>query len=151
MSEIDWNTELRKIERQYDGLPPEPSPAEVRAQRAAEREAREEAEARLAVFGASMRLMLVAGLLAALWWWPYETQCGPGLLGLLATQCMVVVGGVWAAAYTFRYRLAVGHIAALLVVLTGMVLVATRVLPHFGYVRIVGVPPVHWRCAATGL
>ena len=36
MSEIDWNVELRKIEREYDGLPPEPSANALRARRAAE-------------------------------------------------------------------------------------------------------------------
>lgn len=153
MSEIDWNTELRKIEREYDGLPPEPSPTELRERRAAERRLEEEAaaEQRVAVVGASMRLVLVASLLTALWWWPYAAHCGPGLLGLLATQCMVVVGGVWVATYTFRYRLAVGHTAALLLVLTGLVLVGAQVLPHFGYVRIVGMPVAHWQCPAAGL
>ncbi len=151
MSEIDWNTELRKIEREYDGLPPEPSPAELRAQREAERLEREEADSRIAAIGASMRLVLVACLLAALWWWPYATQCGPGLLGLVATECMVVVGGIWVAAFTFRWRLATGHTVALLLVLTGLVLVAAQVLPRLGYVTITGMPATHWRCAAAGL
>ena len=31
VSEINWNAELRKIDREYSGLPPEPSPASVKA------------------------------------------------------------------------------------------------------------------------
>ena len=31
----DWNAEFRKIERECDGFPPERSPAQVKAQRAA--------------------------------------------------------------------------------------------------------------------
>ena len=32
-SEINWNTELRKVERELAGLPPEPSADQVRAWR----------------------------------------------------------------------------------------------------------------------
>ena len=39
MGEINWLTELRKIEREFDGLPPEPTPTELRARRAAEQRA----------------------------------------------------------------------------------------------------------------
>jgi len=39
MGEINWLTELRKIEREFDGLPPEPTPMELRARRAAEQRA----------------------------------------------------------------------------------------------------------------
>jgi len=41
MGEINWLTELRKIEREFDGLPPEPTPMELRARRAAEQARRE--------------------------------------------------------------------------------------------------------------
>jgi hypothetical protein len=34
---VDWNAELRKIEHEFDGLPPEPSAAQLKAKRAAER------------------------------------------------------------------------------------------------------------------
>lgn len=149
MSEIDWNVELRKIEREYDGLPPEPSPAELRAQRAAEARAREEAERSLAVFGAMLRLLLVGLLLGALWWWPYATGCGSGLAALLAAQTMVVVGGLWAAVYTFRHQLPTSHAMALLFLFTGLALLAAQVLPRLGYVTITGMPAMHWRCVAA--
>lgn len=148
MAEIDWNTELRKIEREYDGLPPEPSPAAQRAQRAAEQRAREQAETRLAAFSAIVRLSLVAALVSALWWWPYDTDCGAGLAGYLGAQCMIVVGGLWVAVHAWRYRLATSHTIALLFLLTGLVLVAGQVLPRLGYVTITGMGATHWRCAA---
>lgn len=149
MSEIDWNTELRKIEREYDGLPPEPSPAELRAQRAADARARQEAERSLARFGASLRLLLVAALLGALWWWPYATSCGVGLDALLLAQTMVVVGGLWTAVFAFRHHLATSHTAALVLVLTGLVLLAAQVLPRLGYITVTGMDATHWRCVAA--
>ena len=76
MTEIDWNVELRKIEREYDGLPPEPSAAKLRAERAAEQRRRERAAATLAFFGAWARLLLVGALGASLLWWPYGRTCG---------------------------------------------------------------------------
>lgn len=149
MSEIDWNVELRKIEREYDGLPPEPSPAALRAQRAAEARARDEAEQRLAVVAAVGRLVLVGLLVGGLSWWPYATSCGAGLAALLAAQTMIVVGGLWTAIFTFRYHLPTSHTIALAFVLTGLVLLAAQVLPRLGYVTIPTVDATHWRCVAT--
>ena len=146
--EIDWNVELRKIEREYAGLPPEPSPAEIRARKLAELRAREEAEKRMAVVGASARLLLVASLTGALWWWPYASKCGFSLALLIGAQFMVVVAGVWAAVFTWRHRFAASHTVALVFVLTGLVLVAAQVLPRLGYVTVAGMHATQWRCAA---
>ena len=41
MSENDWSTQLKKIEREFDGRPPEPSPALKRAKDAHRRLVRE--------------------------------------------------------------------------------------------------------------
>lgn len=146
--EIDWNVELRKIEREYQGLPPEPSPAEVRARKLAEIRAREEADKRMSVVGASARLVLVAALTGALWWWPYASKCGLSLALLIGAQSMVVVAGVWAAVFSWRHRFPASHTAALVLVLTGLVLVAAQVLPRFGYVTVAGMHATQWRCAA---
>ena len=39
MSEVDWKTKLREIEREYDGLPPEPPPSVIRTKKLAEQAA----------------------------------------------------------------------------------------------------------------
>ena len=149
MTGIDWNTELRTIARQYDGLPPEPSPMEARARKAAEAREREKVEQRFAALGASVRLLLVASLLGALYWWPYAIGCGGGLIGLLAAQAMVVVGGLWTAVFSWRHRLAASHTLALGFVLAGLVLSAAQVLPRLGYVTVAGVDGTQWRCATV--
>ena len=81
--EIDWSVELRKIEREYDGLPPAPSPARLRAERALEEQRRAQATAVGDLLGAWARLLLVAALAASLAWWPYGRSCGPSLAGFL--------------------------------------------------------------------
>lgn len=149
MTGIDWNTELRTIARQYDGLPPELSPMEARARKAAETREREKVAQRFAALGAIARLLLVASLLGALYWWPYATGCGGGLIGLLAAQAMVVVGGLWTAVFSWRHRLAASHTLALGFVLAGLVLSAAQVLPRLGYVTVAGVDGTQWRCAVA--
>lgn len=147
MQAIDWNRELRKIEREYDGLPPEPSVAVVKARKAAEQRAREASERRRAAIGVVARLALVASLLAALWWWPYAADCGVGLAGLVGAESMIAVGGLWSAAFAWRHRLAAGHVVALLLLLAGTVLVSAEVLTREGYVKIAGVEAAGWSCS----
>ena len=149
MTDIDWNVELRRIEREFDGLPPEPSAAAQRARKAAAQRQQEEAEARLAGIGAVARLVLVASLAGALWWWPYGTRCGQELAGFIGAQAMIVVGGLAAAVHCWRHRLAIAHSLALLLVLGGVALVSAQVLPRLGYATVVGVEATAWRCAGT--
>jgi hypothetical protein len=146
---IHWSRELRKIEREFDGLPPEPpppSPAELKARRRAERRARELAEERLAVLGTHARVMLVATLAGALYWWPYSSDCGGGLAGFVGAQCMIVVGGVWCAVASWRNRLAASHAVAVALLVTGVALIAAQVLSRLGLVSIAGLHATQWRC-----
>ncbi|HEX4683614.1 MAG TPA: hypothetical protein VH277_12930 [Gemmatimonadaceae bacterium] len=145
-SRIDWNTELRAIEREFDGLPPETSEAEAKAQRRAERRARERTEERVAIVGTHARVLLVAALLGAINWWPYTSSCGGGLAAFVGAQCMVVVGGMWCAVCSWRNRLAVSHAVALALLATGLTLVASQVLSRLGYVSIAGLQATRWRC-----
>lgn len=147
MSEIDWKVELRKIEREFDGLPPEPSPAALRAQQEAAQRARARAATRLALFGAWARLTLVVALAVALFWWPRAHGCGVDLVAFVGAEAMVVVGGLWVVAFTWRHRLAASHAVALVLCLTGLVLVAVQLLPRAGYATFGGVNVERgWRC-----
>jgi hypothetical protein len=146
MSEIDWPLELRKLEREFDGLPPEPSPARVRARREAERRAQERRAARVRMLGATARLLLVAALAGALGAWPYVRACGPGLFAYLGAEAVVVVGGLWVAWSTWSYRLAKTHAAAMVLVLCGLALITAEVLPRIGYAKVDAKHPPRWWC-----
>lgn len=143
MGEIDWNAELRKIEREFDGLPPTPSAAERRAKQEAERRAQHGATRRASgiseggetVAGAAGRLMLVLALAVAINFWPYARSCGMGLYVFLGAELALVLGALWTASYTWRGRLAKGHAVAMIVLLWAFVLVAAQVLPRVGYAR----------------
>lgn len=160
MDQIDWKAELRKIEREYDGLPPEPPTAEnrsvpqgppaaeIRGQKLPTIRAREEADRKLTLFAASARLVLVGSLLGALWWWPYANSCGFGLAAFLSAKTMIVVGGVWGAAFAWRNRLVTSHTIAVAFVFTGLALLAADVLPRLGYITIPHMGAVHLRCPA---
>jgi hypothetical protein len=136
MADNDWSTQLKKIEREFDGLPPEPSPASLRMQSEAERLNQQRAEQRSASLGAAARLLLVLALGVAISIWPYAHECGGGLFIYIAVELMLIVGGVWVAIYAWRHRLPRIHILSLLVALGGFILVAGDVLPRTGYAAV---------------
>jgi membrane protein YdbS with pleckstrin-like domain len=146
VAQDDWSTQLKKIEREFEGLPPEPSAAFKKMQSEEERRAQERARQRTAMFGAGARLILVFALGVALAFWPYENQCGSGLLGFLGVETVIVVGGLWVAFTTWRYRLPRMHTLSLLIVLTGLVLIAAEVLPRVGYAAVDPKHPPSFSC-----
>ena len=148
MPQDDWSVQLKKIEREFEGLPPEPSRAYTKMQTEAERRAQERANQRSALMGASARLFLVLALGVALSMWPYERSCGSGLMGFLGVELVIVVGGLWVAVSTWKSRLAKTHILSLLVVLAGLVLLAAEVLPRTGYAAVHPGHAPTWWCEA---
>jgi hypothetical protein len=149
MSEIDWNSELRKIERQFDGLPPEPTPEERRAQRAVEQQEQERDEQDTAAIGAWARLALVAALAGAIQLWPYARECGAGLIVYVGAEAVIAAGGLWVAFYAWRGRLAKTHMLALTMALWGSALIALEVLPRVGYAKVDPTHPPQWSCVET--
>jgi hypothetical protein len=131
--EDNWASQLKKIEREFEGLPPEPSPAFKKLQSEEERRAKEKAQQRAAMFGAGARLLLVFALGAAIVIWPYSRECGWGWLGYVGVEGVIVAGGIWVAFTTWRGRLPKMHAFSLLIVLGGLVLIAAQVLPRIGY------------------
>jgi cation transport ATPase len=136
VAEEDWSTQLKKIERQFEGLPPEPSPAFKKLQSEEERRAKERAQQRSAMFGATARLVLVFALFAALFFWPYANACGTGLFSYVGVEAVIVAGGIWVAITTWRSRLPRLHAVSLLVILAGITLIAAEILPRTGYAAI---------------
>lgn len=149
MAQDDWSTQLKKIEREFDGLPPEPSPAYKKLQSEEQRRAQERSQQRAATISAGARLVLVFALGVALTLWPYERECGSGLFGFLGVEAMIVVGGVWVAFTTWRYRLPRMHALSLFIVLAGLVLLAAEVLPRVGYAIVDPKHPPSFSCLET--
>jgi len=146
VSHIDWNTELRKIEREFSGLPPEPSAAQTKAKRAAEQRAQERKDMQSAFIGALLRMVVVAGLAGGLVFWPYARVCGAGLFAYMAAEVLVLVGGVWTSTITFRARLGTLHVLSLALVLWSLVTLAADVAPRVGYARTSNGQPLPWIC-----
>ncbi|GAC1495270.1 MAG: hypothetical protein NVS1B5_20530 [Gemmatimonadaceae bacterium] len=149
MAQDDWSVKLKKIEREFDGLPPEPSPAFKKLQSEEERRAQERVQQRVAMMGAGARLVLVFALFIALALWPYERECGTGLFKYLGVEVVIVVGGFWVAFTTWRYRLPKMHMLSLVIIATSLVLIAADVLPRTGYAAVDPKRPPHFSCPDT--
>ena len=147
--ENDWSTKLKNIEREWEGLPPEPSPAFKKLQSEEERRAQERAKQRVAMMGAGARLILVFALFGALTVWPYANDCGMGLFGYIGAQAVIVAGGLWVAFTTWRARLPKMHILSLVIILVGLGLIASEVLPRIGYASVDPKNPPQFWCPET--
>lgn len=146
MGEINWDAELRKIDREYSGLPPEPSPASLKAKRELEKRQQEEREQRRGRIGVYARMILVVALCVAIVFWPYPTRCGTGLYGFLAAMSAVVIGGFWISALTWRWRMPKTHMLAALAILWGFAITAAEVLPRVGYAKPDVARPIGFAC-----
>ncbi len=149
MADNDWSVKLKNIEREFEGLPPEPSPAFRKMQSEEERRAQERAQQRAAMIGASARLFLVFALFGALTIWPYAKECGLGFFGYVGTEVVIVAGGLWVAFTTWRARLPKMHTLSLLIALVGLILIAAEVLPRSGYASVDPKNPPQLWCPET--
>jgi hypothetical protein len=143
---IDWDAQLKKIERQFEGIPTPPTESELRMQRENERRERVRKLKRDEIFGATSRIVLVLSLGLAINAWPYGRACGGGLLGYLAAATAIVAGGVWAIVGTWNSRAPKLHAVAILAMAWGMVLIAAQVLPRVGYTNLDLRSRPTWRC-----
>jgi hypothetical protein len=167
VSEIDWNSELRKIEREFDGLPPEKlaetrkqtprlklEPTVTRPPGFGKRTATASVTTMLSSEQASVlavwaRVGLVATLATAISFWPYAHTCGYALFAYLGACAMIVIGGLWASMCTWQSRMAAAHMLALLLVVVGLVAVGAQVAPRVGYTEADATHPAHWWCRGS--
>ena len=146
----DWDAQLKKIDKQLESMSdsalipaaPKSAPSAARAEVAAER-------ATTRTWGAFLRLALATALGVGILFWPYPTRCGFGLTGYMAAVTAIVAGGVWSSVWTWRHRTARAHVLSLLLVLWGMVLGATELLPRVGYAKPDVARPVGWTCSVA--
>jgi hypothetical protein len=148
MTDINWSAEVRKLEREFSGLPPEPTAAEVNAKRATQRRAHEREEAVNATVGASVRVVLVLALAGALYYWPYARACGVGLYAFMGAETLIAAGAFWIGVHSWRHRMAKTHGLALAILLGGLVLLAAQVLPRTGYARTDAAHVQRWSCVS---
>ena len=130
----DFDKQMSEIDKAMENMP---APAQVPAPTApgARRVAPTTTPAggRREVVGVWTRLVLVTLLAVGLTMWPYAYQCGFGLFAYLAAAGVAFGTGLWTAVTTWRLRLAVPHVLALLVTLSGLVLIAHEVALRIGY------------------
>ena len=150
MTGIDWSTQLKKIERQFDGLAPEPSGSERRGKQESQRRSQPRKVAREAIFGAGSRVVLALSLSLAINAWPYDRACGLALAGYLGASLVIVAAGLWATVGSWRAGMPKLHALALLVIAWGVVLVTAQVLPRVGYAKVDPANGPAWRCWRAG-
>ncbi len=85
-------------------------------------------------------LGVVAGVLMTQW--PYAHTCGLGLYLYLGAVLAVTVAGGWASVASWKHRVAAAHVLSLGVVLWGLILAASQILPRIGYAA----GAASWRC-----
>jgi hypothetical protein len=142
VSNRDWEKELAKIDKQLESVSdaqlfPEKksaSPAQ-QAQVASDR-------ATTPSWPAIVRLALSVALGVGILFWPYANRCGIGLAGYLAVVTAVATSGLWSAVWTWRHRTGRAHALSILLIVWGLVLGATEVLPRIGYAK----QALPWSC-----
>ena len=147
----DWDKELAEIDKIIAKQPgpvagkplpvPAGAPAGAPVSRAAAA-APAPARGRSALLGWVRVLLGAAAAAGVALAWPYAHRCGLPLYGYLAASIGVLLAGIWGMESSWKRRLAVAHVVALLVTLTGVILVARVLLDRTSYPK----HPATWSC-----
>lgn len=148
MTSSNWDQELRRIEREFQGLSPDPVIKLDNARAAAEKHQQEQKRLRNSAIGVWVRVLLVVALGAAMWSWPYARTCGVGLYAYLAAAGLIGVSALWAATASWTSRMATAHVVAMAMLVGSLTLLAANILPRAGYITITGTSAAGWRCPA---
>ena len=87
----------------------------------------------------SLGVLVAAGVALA---WPYAHTCGLSLYGYVAAAAGVFLAGLWGAVASWTRRMAAAHLIALLVTLTGALLLGKTILDRSNYPK----QPSTWTC-----
>lgn len=144
--ERDWDSELRKIDKQLQSISDEalaPTGGTAAPQvGSAPRPLASSAGA----WGAALRLLLALALAVAMAFWPYESRCGAGLAYYLAGVAACAIAGVWSALASWKRHWALGHVLSLLALAWAVLLAAREILPKTGYAVASERHPTTWSC-----
>ena len=143
-AERDWDKELADIDKVIARSPaPSGLPAPVPAASAqGGRAIATPAGGRKATLWTWTQVLLGGLLAVGMTQWPYSHGCGIKLFFYLGAAGLVVIAGLWGALSSWRRRMGLAHTLAMLVVLSGLILVAREVLPRVGYAR----QALTWMC-----
>ncbi len=152
MDSTKWDKQLAQVDRALEGISDEallpddsvrqPSPA---ARKARKQEVKEE-RYKTTTLGVMARLVLAVALGVGMLFWPYSARCGVGLFGYLGAAAMVVVAGGWSSIWSWRHRSGQAHVLSLLLIVWGVILGATEILPRIGYAIPDAQHPAIWMC-----
>ena len=98
------------------------------------------------VLGMWLRVVLGLSLAVMMGWWPYTRACGLPLFGYMAAVSTVIFAGAWAGSASWRGRNGLAHTISLVLLLYGMLLGASELLPRTGY----AVERATWSCQDLG-
>jgi hypothetical protein len=152
MDSTKWDKQLAQVDRALEGISDEallpddsvrePSPATRKARK---QEVKEE-RYKTSTLGVMARLLLAVALGVGMLFWPYSARCGVDLFGYLGAASMVVVAGVWSSVWSWRHRSGQAHVLSLLLIVWGVILGATEILPRVGYAIPDAQHPAIWMC-----
>jgi hypothetical protein len=114
------------------------------AQRRRSRPALTVGAARVSTEHAWGKILLVSALGTALPFWPYAHGCGPGLISYFAALGVLLATATWALFAAWRQHTAPAYAVGLALLLWGLGLGLTQVLPRMGYASATA----YWSCGA---
>ncbi len=143
----DWDKEMADIDKMISANPTPPpasgtAPAAVPA-RAGSAPVAARPSAPIApatrprdTLGVWLKSILGALGFAALLIWPYGTACGTPLYGFLAGATAVAASGIWTMGSAWTHRRGLAHIVGVLILLGGLALIGSEILPRTGYAAV---------------
>ena len=136
----DWDKEMAEIDKVLAKTPPAQltersgggaSPA-ARGARGGDVTA---PAGRRAVLSTWFRVGLGVALAAGMTQWPYFHACGTPLFLYLGAVGMVGLSGIWGLITSWRRRIGLAHTISFVVLLAGLGLAASAILPRVGYAK----------------
>ena len=147
MSPTDWDRELKRIEREFEGGSADPIIRLDSSRKGTGRLAKDQRKARTGALVVWVRVALVVALAVGMYFWPYARACGVGLFSYMGAATLVGTGALWAATSSWQARLARAHAASMVMLIVALALLATQVLPRVGYAIVDPSSPPTWMCA----
>lgn len=156
----DWDKELAKIDKQLASIsdeelmqanapPAVAPPAKGRAAAAPGKAPAVTAAPTPRRWTVYLRLGLALAMSVAIGFWPHDTYsiaCGVNLFLYLGASAAIAGAGIWSAIWSWRHRAGAAHVLSLGVMMWGLVVGASEVLPRVGYAVTQGDTPPAWFC-----
>lgn len=146
MSQTDWDRELKRIEREFEGGSADPIIRLDNSRKAAGRQVKDQRKAGNGALAVWVRLFLVVALAVGMYFWPYARACGVGLFGYMGAASLVGAGSLWVSASSWQARLVRAHAVAMLMLIIALALLASQILPRVGYAKVDPAQAPEWLC-----